>query len=149
MSTYRNAGWSAQYGGTACRGRWSPVEIAAMVVGFMIFWPIGLAILLAKVWQKSNGAEGDVFSFVRERAQEAKRNVFADCETARAGAFWGSSGNVAFDEWRESELRRLEEERRKLLDAEREFSDHISELRRARDRDEFESFMRARKSGQA
>ena len=39
---------------------------------------------------------------------------------------------------------RLEEERRKLEEAEREFAVHIEELRRARDREEFERFMKAR-----
>ena len=68
-------------------------------------------------------------------------------ESAAAG--WRSTGNVAFDEWRESELARLEAERRKLAEAERDFAQHIEELRRARDREEFESFMRARKGGAA
>ena len=54
------------------------------------------------------------------------------------------TGNRAFDEWRDSELARLEEERRKLEEAEREFAAHIEELRRARDREEFERFMKAR-----
>ena len=54
------------------------------------------------------------------------------------------TGNRAFDEWRDSELARLEEERRKLEEAEREFAVHIEELRRARDREEFERFMKSR-----
>ena len=66
-----------------------------------------------------------------------------------APSSWRSTGNVAFDEWRESELARLEAERRKLAEAERDFAQHIEELRRARDREEFESFMRARKGGTA
>ncbi len=62
---------------------------------------------------------------------------------------WGftthrSTGNSAFDEWRENELSRLEEERRKLEAAEREFTDYIESLRRAKDREEFERFMRDR-----
>lgn len=57
-----------------------------------------------------------------------------------------STGNVAFDEWRAAELARLEEERRKLADAEREFADHMENLRRARDREEFDRFMSARAS---
>lgn len=57
-----------------------------------------------------------------------------------------SSGNAAFDDWRAGELARLEEERRKLEDAEREFSEHIDELRKARDREEFQRFMDARRN---
>lgn len=55
-----------------------------------------------------------------------------------------SSGNVAFDEWREAELARLEEERQKLAAAEREFVDFMENLRRAKDREEFDRFMAAR-----
>lgn len=151
MSNCRNSAWSTPHGaGAVCgRWRWSPFEIAAMVLAFIVFWPLGLAILFAKAWQRNIGAEGDVFSFARERAHHIKDSIFgSDQATGGAAAFWRSSGNTAFDEWRESELRRLEEERRKLADAEREFARHIEELRRARDREEFESFMRARKGGQ-
>ena len=53
----------------------------------------------------------------------------------------GSTGNRAFDDWRTTELARLEEERQKLVAAEREFSEFMENLRHARDREEFERFM--------
>ena len=53
----------------------------------------------------------------------------------------GSTGNRAFDEWRATELARLEEERQKLVAAEREFAEFMENLRQARDREEFERFM--------
>jgi hypothetical protein len=153
MGCYRNSrAWSSQSEGSAwsaqgCgRMNWKLGEITAMVLGFMIFWPIGLAILLAKIWQRQSGAERDLFSFVQEKASRFEESLRP--HRSQSGfSGWGSSGNSAFDEWRESELARLEEERRKLADAEREFADHIEQLRRARDREEFESFMRARKGG--
>lgn len=151
MGCYRNSrAWSSQGEGSAwsaqgCgRMNWKLGEIAAIVLGFMIFWPIGLAILLAKIWQRQSGAERDLFSFVQEKASRFEESL----RPHKSGfSSWGSSGNFAFDEWRQSELARLEEERRKLAEAEREFADHIEQLRRARDREEFESFMRARKGG--
>jgi len=112
-----------------------------MVLGFILFWPLGLAILAAVTWRRSLGYEGDLFGFAREQASRFQ-NGFASQPVWRSG-----SGNLAFDEWRERELARLEEERRKLAGAEREFVDHMAELRRARDREEFESFMRAKKGG--
>jgi hypothetical protein len=141
------------YGGCG-RGHWRPLEIVAIILGFIVFWPIGLAILLFKVWQRKYGYEGDLFAFAQERAADlqARWNEATGHGGARRSAggwrgpgFMRSSGNVAFDDWRESELARLEEERRKLAEAEREFAEHIDELRRARDRAEFESFMRARR----
>jgi hypothetical protein len=45
-----------------------------------------------------------------------------------------SSGNRAFDEYREEALRRLEEE-------EREFKEFLDRLRQAKDKTEFDQFM--------
>ena len=35
--------------------RWTAFEILAMVLGFIVFWPIGLAILGYKFWQRRYG----------------------------------------------------------------------------------------------
>jgi hypothetical protein len=58
------------------------------------------------------------------------------------------TGNRAFDEWRATELARLEEERKRLAAAEREFADYMENLRHARDREEFERFMNERRDRQ-
>jgi hypothetical protein len=121
---------------------WKPAELLAMVLGFILFWPVGLAIVLWKVWQRKHGYRGDLFGYLREQG-DAFRSGWGFVDGS--GGALGSTGNIAFDEWREAELARLEQERRKLADAEREFSEHMAELRRARDREEFESFMRNRK----
>ena len=55
------------------------------------------------------------------------------------------TGNVAFDDWRDAELRRLDEERRRLNEAAAEFEAYARELRRAKDQEEFDRFMRDRK----
>lgn len=57
-----------------------------------------------------------------------------------AGTWWQpsrSSGNRAFDEYREETLRRLEEEQR-------EFRDFLARLRMAKDKAEFDQFMAER-----
>ena len=170
MSNCRNSGWSSHYGGgVVCgRWRWSPFEIAAMVLGFIVFWPIGLAILFAKLWQKKSAYSGDIPAFLeakfREKWGEHWQSKWDKWET-KMGRHWGcgaradfggrawdfrssrSSGNLAFDEWRETELARLEEERQKLLAAEREFAEYMENLRRAKDREEFDRFMAARRNG--
>jgi hypothetical protein len=58
------------------------------------------------------------------------------------------TGNRAFDEWRAAELARLEEERQKLVAAEREFAEFMENLRHARGREEFERFMEVHRSQQ-
>ena len=123
---------------------WKPVEILAMVLGFIVFWPIGLAVLGWKFWQKKSGYPGDIISFGREkwgswRTRDSKR---LDYSVKGASGFgMGSTGNRAFDEWRAIELARLEEERQKLVAAEREFAEFLETLHHARDREEFERFM--------
>ena len=55
---------------------------------------------------------------------------------------WGgqsSSGNVAFDEYREETLRKLDTEQR-------EFRDYLDRLRSAKDRAEFDQFMNERRN---
>jgi len=57
------------------------------------------------------------------------------------GAPWGapSSGNAAFDEYRNDTLKRLEEEQR-------EFRDFLERLRFAKDKTEFDQFMAERRN---
>jgi Protein of unknown function (DUF2852) len=133
---------------------WKPVEILAMVLGFIVFWPIGLAVVGWKFWEKKSGYPGDIISFGREKwgnwtnwARGSGR--FAVNNWAASGFGMGSTGNRAFDEWRTTELARLEEERQKLVAAEREFAEFMENLRHARDREEFERFMEAHRNRQA
>ena len=141
----------------SARPRWRVLEIAAIVLGFMVWWVVGLTLLLWKLWRNRQGYSTDMITAARGAFQENVMNRWPDisrsfgCRTNRAPAArdWGfasfrSSGNSAFDAWREGELARLEEERRKLEAAEREFSDYIESLRQAKDREEFERFMRDR-----
>lgn len=134
---------------------WHPIELAAMVLGFMIFWPVGLAILFLKMWQRKTGHSGDMmdaaqaaFSQSSDWARDKARGFASPAQRWSGRPGWGQgpapTGNSAFDDWRSGELARLEEERRRLMDAEREFAEHIDSLRRARDREEFDRFMQAR-----
>ena len=59
------AGFNARPAAHSCGGgRWKPLEIGAMVVGFALYWPIGLAILGWKFWQKQSGYQGDPLQFL-------------------------------------------------------------------------------------
>lgn len=77
------------------------------------------------------------------------RDAQCDARLQLAGAtrlHAGSTGNAAFDEWKAAEIARLEEERRKLQEASREFSEFVENIRRAKDREEFERFMNERRN---
>ena len=64
----------------------------------------------------------------------------------RARFYGASTGNAAFNDWRTAELARLDEERRKLDEAQREFAEYSDAIRRAKDREEFDRFMAERRA---
>jgi len=119
------------------RPAWTPATIALMIIGFMIFWPLGLAMLAYILW-------GDRLDDFKKDINKATDTVSEKFSTSCRRRSY-DTGNVAFDEWREVELARLEEERRKLDESIREFEEYQRELRRAKDKEEFDAFMNARK----
>lgn len=102
------------------KGAW----IAAMVLGFVFVWPVGLALLIYMIWSKrmfsrSNGA-------CAKRSHRMSRHAFRP------------SGNTAFDAYKAETLRRLEDEQRA-------FEEFLERLRDAKDKAEFDQFMDNRK----
>ncbi|OBQ94763.1 DUF2852 domain-containing protein [Mesorhizobium sp. AA23] len=124
------------------RPAWTPATIALMVIGFMVFWPLGFAMLAYIIW-------GDRLEGFKRDVNRATDGIFAGCRRgSEKAARWGHgssrTGNVAFDDWREKELERLAEERRKLDEMLNEFDEYARELRRAKDQEEFDRFMTER-----
>jgi hypothetical protein len=74
----------------------------------------------------------------RSAGREARDEFRAWRRRHRWGGYDGS-GNVAFDEYREETLRKLDEEQR-------EFRDFLDRLRAAKDRAEFDQFMNERRN---
>ncbi|HEY4193189.1 MAG TPA: DUF2852 domain-containing protein [Mesorhizobium sp.] len=131
------------------RPAWTPATIALMVVGFMVFWPLGFAMLAYIIW-------GDRLDGFKRDVNRATDGIFAGCRRgSEKAARWGNrggaarTGNVAFDDWREKELERLNEERRKLDEMLDQFDEYARELRRAKDQDEFDRFMANRNKSTA
>lgn len=103
------------------KGAW----IAAMIAGFVLVWPVGLALLAYMIWSKR--------MFSRNTPVRAMSRPFG-------GAMMQSSGNRAFDAYKEDTLRRLQEEQDS-------FNDFLGRLRDAKDKAEFDQFMADRKGG--
>lgn len=122
----------------ALRPAWTPLTIALMVIGFIIFWPLGLLMLAYIIW-------GHRVPELRRHFDGMKSGFRTEWRGCGSRGF-SRSGNVAFDEYRERELKRLEEERRRLEEERREFEAFMQNLRRARDQEEFDRFMRERNS---
>jgi hypothetical protein len=113
-----------------------PLLIAATITGFIIWWPVGLALLFVSIWNKRVGR----FVFGRDRVGGGACGWGAPW-TGRKGDTrmnGTSSGNQAFDEYKAETLRRLEEEQG-------EFAHFLERLRFAKDKAEFDQFMAERR----
>jgi Protein of unknown function (DUF2852) len=110
-----------------------PAWIVLMILGFVFWWPVGLAILAFMIWSRKMGCWNHR-GFGR----------WQDCadRAGDAAKRWGqprTSGNRAFDEYRSETLRRLEDEQR-------EFREFLERLRLAKDKAEFDQFMTERRN---
>ena len=124
-----------------------PAWIAMVVLGFMAWWPLGLAALAFVIGSGRMGCgyHGDRWQRKMERMQskmDRVRDVMAryGCADSNYGSYsysGPSSGNRAFDEYRSETLRRLEDEQK-------EFHDFLDRLRMAKDKAEFDQFMAER-----
>ena len=114
--------------------QWGPLTIALMVLGFVVWFPLGLAMLAYILW-------GEMFGGSPEKAQAWMSKSKAWCQSNNSRHSYGnwrqSSGNAAFDDYRTEQLKRLDEEIH-------EFHEYMRTLRMARDREEFDRYMRER-----
>jgi len=119
--------------------------IALMILGFIAWWPIGLALLLFLIGSGRMGCGhyrrhgGRYGNDERGRGWHGWAGPWASCAAGRDEERREStSGNRAFDEYRAETLRRLEDEQR-------EFAAFLDRLRFAKDKAEFDAFMDARR----
>jgi hypothetical protein len=125
-----------------------PAWIALIALGFMVWWPLGLAILAFTIGSGRMGCGMHGYGRWENRQDrwankmERMQRKMDWMRTRIGGAPWGSgpsSGNHAFDEYRNETLKRLEEEQR-------EFRDFLERLRFAKDKTEFDQFMAERRN---
>jgi hypothetical protein len=124
-----------------------PAWIALTVLGFMAWWPVGLAVLAFTI---GSGRMGCGYHGSQDRWQHKMERMQSKMDWMRAkmgggnpaGSVWNgtpSSGNRAFDDYRAETLRRLEDEQR-------QFKDFLERLRFAKDKTEFDAFMAERRN---
>lgn len=103
------------------RGAW----IAAMVLGFVLFWPVGLAFVIYIT--ATNRWSRPMFPACRSKSRSVDMNRAAWVATR-------PSGNAAFDAYKADMLTRLEDEQKS-------FEAFLQRLRDAKDKAEFDAFM--------
>lgn len=91
--------------------------ISAMILGFIFFWPVGLITLFYMIGTNRMGKH---------------------CRTNRRRGF-SSTGNTAFDSYRDETLKRLQDEQQA-------FNGFMNNLRAAKDKAEFDQFMNDREN---
>jgi len=145
-------GWN-QTGWSYWQGQWRslprPLCIAAVVLGFIFWWPIGLALLFYSLWSgrmgcwghyRQGGYQGAPWQGAPSQGAPWQAGPApwsgwkAWCGGGERSAPQPTSGNRAFDEYRMETLRRLEEEQK-------EFGAFLDRLRFAKDKAEFDQFM--------
>ena len=138
MSCAPFSGWnSAAAARVPSRASRRPLEIVGLVFLFFYFWPLAMAYLAWKLM--GYPVPGEL-----RRLWEGGVPAFRDARWNAAS--FGGSGNLAFDEYRRGEIERLEQERRRLDEEAREFRGFVEELKRAKDREEFDAYMARRRA---
>ena len=127
-----------------------PAVIGLMILGFLFCWPLGLVALALTIWSMKMmcGHHHDHGEHRGEHRwdahwQERMMAKRARWEHRMAEHFErqhrpASTGNRAFDEYRAETLRRLEDE-------EKEVREFLNNLRFAKDKAEFDDFLRNRR----
>ena len=120
-----------------------PAWIALIVLGFMVWWPVGLSDLAFTV---GSGRMGCGHQGHWQNKMDRMQRKMDWMRSRVSGGPWNgpwnyapSSGNRAFDEYRTETLRRLEVEQR-------EFREFLDRLRVAKDKTEFDAFMAERRN---
>ena len=154
MGGWSNAARGGQWTELGRNGRkrdkgWTPADVATFVVAFVARWELGVAFLALKLWHQASGYDGSTLSFARMKwnGLVALTRAMLDGGKLPVSFSFGpkSSGNLAFDAWRQSELERIAFERSKLQAAEVEFTRYRDDLLQARDREAFDRFMQTRR----
>ena len=131
--------------GLSSMGRWSAWEIGAMVAGFVVFWPLGLIALFLK-WKNGEMWKGSAETAAPWASFKAPDLSGWNWKGQASSYGFAGSGNAAFDTYKREQLKRLDEERRRLEDEQKAFRDFVERLRRAKDQDEFDRFMNERRA---
>lgn len=116
-------------GNWGSRGNWSILNIAAMVVGFMVFWPIGLFILY---WIIKGRSVKELPRSIREQWSKIAKG--RDVEGS-------SSGNVVFNEFQQTQYDRIREIKDEIKERSRRFAEFRANAKRRADEEEFNRFM--------
>jgi hypothetical protein len=108
------------------KGAW----IAAMVLSFILVWPVGLALLAYMIWSKRMFSKSCAMSHRHHHHHQ----MHAHLRRGFGPMGFRSSGNTAFDAYKAETLDRLQREQD-------EFEAFLARLRASKDKSEFDAYM--------
>ncbi len=117
------------------KGNWSGMNIATMVIGFILFWPIGLLVLY---WIFTGRNVKDLPGAV----QDKWTNMFGSGKRGEDS----SGANTVFDEFQQTQYDRITEMKEEIKNRARSFKNFRADAKRRADEAEFNEFMSADRS---
>lgn len=125
--------------GCCSKGNWSGINIAAMVIGFVLFWPVGLVILY---WNIKGRNLQDLPSAIQK-----KWNALFNGSFSGVSSYDESEGeNVVFDEYQQTQHDRVSELKEEIKKRASSFKIFKSDAKRQADDAEFKDFMSSDRS---
>ncbi|MEZ5454443.1 MAG: DUF2852 domain-containing protein [Thiothrix sp.] len=113
------------------RGNWSCFNIFAMVLGFVLFWPIGLVILF---WILKGNNVRDL-----PQAIQGKWRSFNGKSSGKA--HHAASDNTVFNEYQQTQWDRIQEIETEIHERDQRFGKFRDDAKRRADEQEFRDFM--------
>jgi len=133
---------SSQHRNSCSKGNWSAMNIAAMVIGFILFWPVGLLILYWNITGRNlkdlPGAVQDKWSSIFNKSWGGMKK--SDQTYAE---------NSVFNEYQQTQFDRIAEIKEEIMNRAKSFKDFQSEAKRRADEAEFKEFMSSDRSKEA
>lgn len=68
------SGTHERHGKQGNRGVWTPLSVGAMVLGFIVYWPLGLAVLAYNIWAQPGDLERWFHRLVTPKIAAARRS---------------------------------------------------------------------------
>ena len=120
--------------GTRCCGfgnsaNWSVTNIFAMVIGFVLFWPLGLFMLY---WIFKGRDVTELGRHIGDKWNRFKGNASSEAN---------GTDNQVFNEYQQTQFDRIREIKDEIKERARRFAEFRSDAKRRADEEEFRRFM--------
>ena len=128
-SDHSRAGCSHRGASPCGGGHWRCTNIVAMVLGFIVFWPLGFVVLWWTI-------KGEPIEALPGWVRDTWRQMFRDGRAAHR-----HGDNSVFNEYQQTQYDRIREIKEEIKRRARAFRDFRFDARRRQDQKEFDEFM--------